>query len=154
MDNTTDLKKLIKEYLKQARLMQLATSIDNQPWVCSVWFGFDDELNLYWFSSTTRRHSKEVAINQKVAGAIVVPHTPEDKPRGIQFQGIAEPLVKQNDIDKAISVYVDRIFSRDTITKLMDSKERPHRFYKIKVSLYVLFDVLNFPDNSRQELVL
>lgn len=154
MENEKDLKLLIKEYLRQAKLMQLATSIDNQPWVCSVWFGFDDELNLYWFSSTTRRHSKEVIINQKVAGAIVLPQTPTDAPRGIQFEGIAELLTKQEDIDKAVSVYVDRIFSKYTITNFMNSTERPHRFYKIKPSMYVLFDVVNFPENSRRELIL
>lgn len=43
---------LIKDYLTEAKLMQLVTSVDGQPWVCSVWFATDDELNIYWFSST------------------------------------------------------------------------------------------------------
>jgi len=50
--------------------MQLATALDNQPWVCSVWFAADKDLNIYWFSSTTRRHSGEVLKNKKVAAAI------------------------------------------------------------------------------------
>lgn len=70
------LQKLIKDYLKEARLMQLSTSINNQSWTCSVWFASDEDLNIYWFSSTKRRHSKEVMKNSKVSAAIVLPHTP------------------------------------------------------------------------------
>jgi uncharacterized protein YhbP (UPF0306 family) len=149
-----DLKKLIKDYLKEARLMQLATSVGNQSWVCSVWFAADADLNIYWFSSTTRKHSGEVLENNKVAGAIVLPQTPEDLPRGVQFQGTAELLENEEEIKKARSVYQDRIFPGETIDDLLNHPEKPHRFYKIKVSKFVLFDAVNFPDQSRQELDL
>lgn len=149
---SVDLRKLIKEYLQEAKLMQLATSSENQPWVCSVWFAADEQLNIYWISSTTRRHSDEVLENPKVAGAIVLPQTPKDVPRGLQFQGIAELLTHKNDIEKAISVYAGRIFSKEKIAELMASESKPHRFYKIKPLQFVLFDVVNFPDNPRQEL--
>ena len=90
-----DLKKLIEDYLKEAKLMQLATSANNQPWACSVWFGSDEDLNIYWFSSTTRRHSKEVMENPKVGAAVVLPHTPEDAPRGLQLEGTARLLTEK-----------------------------------------------------------
>jgi hypothetical protein len=32
--------------------------------------------------------------------------------------------------------------------------ERPHKFYRIKPELFVLFDVEHFPDNPRQEYEL
>lgn len=134
--------------------MQLATAVNNQPWVCSVWFATDSDLDIYWFSSETRRHSKELLKNQKVAGAIVLPQDPDDPPRGLQFQGIAEVLENQEDIDKAISVYSGRIFSKEKIKEFMEHKEKPHKFYRIKVNKFVLFDAINFPDNSRQELDL
>ena len=97
--------------------MQLATSVDNQPWVCSVWFATDEDLNIYWFSSTTRRHSTEVLKNKKVAGAIVLPHNPDDPPRGLQFQGMAELLEDEITIEKAISVYADRVFSKEMLVE-------------------------------------
>lgn len=151
---SVNLKKLIEQYLEEAKLMQLATSLNDQPWVCTVWFAADKELNIYWFSSITRRHSDEVLKNKKVAAAIALPQAPNDPPRGLQLQGTAEMLTKQEDIDKAISVFADRIFSREKIKEFMNHKENPHRFYRIKPALFVLFDVVNFPDNSRQELVL
>lgn len=146
-----ELKKLIIDYLKEAKLMQLATSVDNQPWICSVWFAADNDLNIYWFSSITRRHSDEVMKNNKVAGAIALPQTPDDPPRGLQFQGIAQLLTDQRDIDKAVLVYADRIFSQEKIKEFMEHKEKPHKFYRIKPTHFVLFDAVNFPDNLRQE---
>lgn len=122
--------------------------------VCSVWFASDKDLNIYWFSSTTRRHSAEVLKNKKVAAAIAIPQTPSDAPRGLQLQGIARLLTNQKDVDEAISVYAGRIFSRNTIKDLMNNKERPHKFYRIKPIQFVLFDAVNFPQNSRQELKL
>lgn len=131
--------------------MQLATSIDKQPWVCSVWFATDEDFNIYWFSSTTRRHSGEVIKNGQVAAAIVLPQTPEDAPRGLQLQGVADQLTQQEDIDKAISVYATRIFSKETINNLLENKDKPHKFYRIKPTQFVLFDAVNFGDNWRQE---
>lgn len=132
-------------------MMQLATSLDNQPWVCHVWFAADEDLNIYWFSSIARRHSKEVIKNNKIAGAIILPQPPKDLPRGLQFQGMAEMLTKQEDIDKAIAAYQDRIFSKEQIEKFMNDEESPHKFYKITPTQFVLFDLVNFPDNPRQE---
>ncbi len=146
-----ELRKLIEDYLREAKLMQLATSVDNQPWVCSVWFAADEDLNIYWFSSTTRRHSKEVMQNNKVAAAIVLPQTPQDSARGLQLQGTAELLTEQKDIDKAISVYAGRIFTKEQIEEFAALKDKPHRFYRIKPTQFVLFDSVNFPDESRRE---
>ncbi len=147
-----NLRRIIKDYLKEAKLMQLATSLNNQAWVCHVWFASDEDLNIYWFSSTRRRHSKEVIKNPKVAAAIVLPHTPEDTPRGLQLEGDAELLTKEKDIKKARSVYERRIFSKEQVDDFIKSKESPHKFYRIKPRLFVLFDLVNFPKNPRQEL--
>ena len=149
------VRKLIEEYLKEARLMQLATSVNNQPWVCSVWFAPDKELNIYWISSETRRHSQEVLKNNRVARAIVLPQTPQDKPRGLQFQGVAEELSGRKEILNAIALYVGRgIFSKEKVLQFMKDSETPHRFYRIKPTQFVLFDAVHFPNNARQELRL
>jgi uncharacterized protein YhbP (UPF0306 family) len=148
-----DVKQLIVDYLKEATLMQLATSVNAQPWVCNVWFAADEELNIYWLSIKDRRHSKEVLQNNKVAGTVALPiFKPVDKPRCVQFQGVASVLTDQKDIDKAISVYADRIFTREKIKEFFATK--PYAFYKIKPSLFVLFDSVNFPDDPRKEMTI
>ena len=151
MNKHTELRKLIQDYLEEAKLMQLATSVDHQPWICSVWFAADEDLNIYWFSSMTRKHSQEVVKNNRVAAAMVVPQTPNDKPRGLQVKGIAKTLTNKKDIEKAISVYKGRIFPKKTIDKLMKDTETPHKFYKITPSQFVLFDAVHFGDTWRQE---
>lgn len=145
------VEELIRDYLKEATMMQLATSVNNQPWVCNVWFASDDDLNIYWFSSTTRRHSGEIKQNAKVAAAFCLPQTPKDAPRGLQVQGTAIELESPEDTAKARSVYEGRVFDAKTIDSLVANPEKPHKFYRITPSLFVLFDAVNFPDESRQE---
>lgn len=145
------IEQLIREYLKEAKMMQLATAEGSQPWACSVWFASDEDLNIYWFSSTTRQHSVEIRKNPKVAATICLPQSPADVPRGLQLKGLAGELNNPKDIAKARSVYEGRIFDAKTVDSLMVHPEKPHRFYRIWPNLIVLFDAVNFPDESRQE---
>lgn len=149
-----DVRTLITEYLEAAKLMQLATVNNNKPWCCSVWFAADDELNLYWLSSVKRRHSREVSENASVAGAIVVPHFPSNPPRGIQFEGQAHAVTDPKEQETAVKIYAGRIYPESKIQSFMTDTERPHNFYKVVVKAYVLFDVVNFPGDPRQELQL
>ena len=149
------LRELIASYLEEVKLMQLATSVDDQPWVCSVWFAADEDLNVYWFSANNRRHSLEVDQNSRVAAAFALPNQlPTDPPRGLQLQGTASIVAEWSDLDAARAVYAGRIFTDERITALMNHAERPHRFYKIEPTQFVLFDAVNFPDDPRQQLDL
>jgi len=152
-----DLKKLTKEYLQEANLMQVATVKSNKPWVATVWFAYDADFNLYFISRNTRRHSLEIAKNPHVAGAIVKPHkTLGDKTRGLQFEGKCHE-VKGAQLLKAFAIFAKRfpkvtkfiLSPKEVITGVTD-----HRFYKITPSEIILFDEVNFPDQSRRELNL
>lgn len=146
-----DLKVLIQEYLKEARLIQIATAKENQPWVCTVYFAYDDSLSLYWISTPERRHSQEIADNEKVAGAIVLPYTPGDKVRGLQFQGTAKVLTTSKEQHDGMDAYASRMgMNQDRKKKILEGKDN-HRSYKITPTLFVLFDEVNFPDSPRQE---
>jgi len=147
-----ELEQLIKEYLNEQKLMQVATVADGDPWICSVWQASDQSLNVYFFSSITRRHSQEIERDGRVACALALPQTPEDKPRGLQFEGVAERIIDSAEIKKAKSLYVDRVFDAETIEKFMNHRERPHHFYKVTPKKFVLFDVVNFSEDPRQEM--
>ena len=147
-----DVKDIIQQYLKDALMMQLATVRDNKPWVCNVWFAADKDLNIYWFSAKTRRHSIEIADNPHVAAAICLPQSPNDSSsRALQIEGTAERLTKPTDVAVAMKHYVGRVFSLKQVKQLMALVDRPHSFYKLTPENYILFDTLNFPENSRQE---
>jgi uncharacterized protein YhbP (UPF0306 family) len=143
---------IIRQYLNDAIMMQLATVADGKPWVCNVWFAVDKNMNIYWFSSTTRRHSKELLENSHVAAAFCLPQLPSDSySRGLQVEGTAELLTKPSDIATAMKYYVGRVFNVNQIKQFMELIDKPHRFYKLSPKNFVLFDTLNFPENSRQE---
>lgn len=102
-----DVKKLVEEYLQEAKLMQVATVRDNKPWVCTVWYVHDEDWNLYFISRRSRRHSLELKDNPKVAGAIVTPHTKGsgEKVRGLQFAGTAKEAMGKT-LAKARKLYL------------------------------------------------
>jgi uncharacterized protein YhbP (UPF0306 family) len=142
-----DIKQLITEYLDKARLMQVATSKDNQPWVCTVYFAHDDKFHLYWLSKPDRRHSKELEENNKVAGTIVLQHTPGDDVRGLQFEGTARKAEGTHGLD----VYAKRMHMGQERQEKITNNTDGHVVYEITPTTYVLFDEEHFPDNPRQE---
>ena len=127
------LKNDIKKYFAEAKMMQLATVRDNKPWICNVWFVSDKDLNIYWISSTTRRHSEEIKDNEHVAAAMCMVSDPSDTSKsGIQLEGVAHEVTNPVEMAKALKLYVARgIFTLDQVKKFMADVTKPHRFYKI-----------------------
>ena len=150
-----ELRELIKDYLKTARVMQLATSVNNQPWVCTVHFYSDDDLNFYWASMITRRHSIEIEQNPKASIAVKIQEdTPEKKyVIGISAEGTAE-LLNIEEINKIGDQYIKKLDKDPNLIADILSVKKPFKFYKFTPSKFVLFDVLNFPHDPRQELIL
>lgn len=136
------LKNDIKKYFAEAKMMQLATVRDNKPWICNVWFVSDKDLNIYWISSTTRRHSEEIKDNEHVAAAMCMVSDPSDTSKsGIQLEGVAHEVTNPVEMAKALKLYVARgIFTLDQVKKFMADVTKPHRFYKITPNRIVLFD--------------
>ena len=149
-----NVEKLIKEYLEEASLLQIATSQKNQPWCCTVYFAYDENLNMYWISRPFRRHSVEILTNPHIAGVIVKEHIPGDKVRGIQFEGEARTIEKDKNFRDNFRYYLARYgVSEERIADIISGKDN-HELYVVKPSRIVLFDELNFPDDPRQELAL
>lgn len=151
-----DLRKLVVEYLREAKLMQVATAKDNKPWAATVWYVHDDKLNLYFISRKSRRHSLEIKETPNVAGAITVPHTigSGEKVRGLQFEGVAEEC-SGKDLEKARELYLAKYKTAEKIP--LENLRDPNfiaTYYTIRPTMFVLFDEINFPDEPRQELKL
>jgi len=148
-----EIRRLIEDYLFEARMLQVATVRDDQPWACTVYFAFDEILNLYWISTPNRRHSEELRKNEKVAGTVVLPHTPGDPVRGMQLQGMAKEL-DGIEAEEAMRYYAERFgVGADRVKAILDGSDG-HLCYRISPTLYVLFDEVNFSEDSRQEYIL
>lgn len=151
MDN---LKTHILNYLAKTRMMQLATSVDGQPWSCTVYFAYDENLNLYWISKPDARHSQEIIKNPKVAGAIAYNQQPPQKSvSGLSFEGTAE-LLTGDEEKRASELYIKQLNRDETLLEDIRSGKNPHKFYVIKPIRFVIFDTENFPNNPHQEYSL
>lgn len=141
---------VIKSYLGQQHMMQLATVSDGQPWCCTVYFVTDEYYNLYWASIPSRRHSQEVNNHPKVAVAIPVKFVKGEPVAGLQIEGTAVELSPSPKIRDAAERYAAK-FNRDSawVQDIVAGKTE-HRLYKLTPASYVLFDESNFRENPRQ----
>ncbi len=142
---------LSKQYLQEARLMQLATVSAKGPWICTVYYVVDDQYNFYWLSKPSRRHSREVAEHAGVAVAVAV--KPDKPVIGIQAEGraaiVRDAAVVRSVMDRYIEKYAD---GRDFYDNFVAGTNQ-HELYTFSPERLVLFDEVNFPGGVGQELI-
>jgi uncharacterized protein YhbP (UPF0306 family) len=133
-----NVEKIIRENIDNTVHMSLATVSGNAPWVCEVHFAYDDQLNLYWRSLKSRRHSQEIAANPNVAGNIVKQHALGEYPQAVYFEGTAELLEPGDTQNKAWECLKERLGLSDDVFEQAKDPEG-HQFYKITVKNWYAF---------------
>ena len=133
-----DVEKVIREYMPPLVHLSLATAKDNTPWICEVHFAYDDNLNLYFRSLASRRHSQEIAANPQVAGNIIKQHMVGEPGVGVYFEGTATMLPPGDEQRAAFQCIKARLQTSDDI---LAEAARPdgHQFYKISVENWYVF---------------
>lgn len=148
-----DLRKLIKEYMAEMHVMQLATSVDNKPWVCNLHFYADDDFNIYWISTPARRHSEDIKQNPNVAAVMKIHEDTPDEPYVIGLSAEGKASVLDTEEVKTIGAqYINALGKDSAMLADIISGKNPHKFYRLKVTNLVLFDTKIFPADPRQEL--
>jgi len=146
-----DIEKIVREYIDKSLHMSLATCLGNKPWVCEVHFAYDNNLNLYYRSLKSRRHSLEIAQNPNVAGNIVKQHALDEYPHAIYFEGKAFLLRPGEEQDKAFEVLQKRL--NVAIDSIEEAKsEEGHQFYKITVNNWYAFGKFGGDKGQKYEL--
>lgn len=140
---------LLREYIAKTIHMSLSTARDNMPWTCEVHFSYDDNLNLYFKSLTSRRHSQEIAENPNVSGNIVRQHELGELPIGVYFEGTARLLTEEIEIAAAADVIVARQGADKAAIIADANKSDGHKFYKISVKNYYLFGKFGQSSNAK-----
>lgn len=146
-----DVEKMIREYIPQVIHLSLATAAGDSPWVCEVHFAYDEDLNLYFRSLASRRHSQEINKNPKVAGNIIKQHSLEDTVVGVYFEGTSKMLEPGDEQDKAFECIKSRLKMGDDILEEA-SKEDGHKFFKITVENFYAFGRFGAPSGKKYEL--
>lgn len=145
------MQKVIKEYLTShdAFTMQLATVCDNMPWICTVYFVADDDMNIFWLSWPSRRHSQEINKNKNVAAAVVIK---EAMPViGLQIEGAAEIVNDQKVVKDIMDRYIHKYNEGHKLYENFINNKNQHYMYKLKPSLFVLMDELNYNERGMIE---
>ena len=96
----------IIEFIKCHHLLTLATSKDNIPYCCNVFYVYDEKNNSLIFSSDIKtKHATDFIENPEVAGTIALETKDVEKIQGVQLLGrITDP--KGEEIDNATKQYL------------------------------------------------
>ena len=148
-----DLKALAERYLDENHVMQVATVVGGQPWICTVYYVYDKGFNFYWASLPTRRHSVEIAKNPQVAAAIKVKGVIGEKVIGFQIEGQAS-IIDPSLTDRSIVEKYAARFGRDEqwVEDFVNGNTE-HRLYKLTPAAITLFDEEDFPETPQQKLL-
>ena len=142
MQMQKDITKRIYKEAKDRWLMQIATSVDNQPWIANIFFVMDEQLNFYWLSFPNRRHSRELAVNNNAALSIAIK---TDKPViGVQAEGTVEQIARMSVIEKILPLYVKKYGQGKDFITLAKAGKNQHILYKFSPVSLQLFDEVNF----------
>lgn len=145
-------KDLVKKYLAETLIMQLATSVNGQPWICNLHFITDAASNIYWISKTNRRHSQEIATNPHTAIAIAVQ---TEKPLvGVQAEGTTEIVTNTDDVRAIMGLYMERHGTDSAFVETIINGTNEHKLYVFRPTRFSLFDQANFAEQPSQEWVL
>ena len=148
-----DLGAIIQDYLIKGQLMNLATSSWNKPWITPVYYASDVNMNIYWLSRNSRRHSQELRKNSHVAGSIVLPVHYGEKVRGLQFEGEARELTG-SDAEAGRNIYKSKYWIvEDRLMTVVEGKDE-QACYQLRPKTFLLYDEVNFPQNPTQILNL
>ena len=93
---------------------------------------------MYFRSLSSRRHSKEIARNPKVAGNIVKQHFLGESAVGVYFEGKCRLLKPGEEETKAYECLKKRLELGDDILKEARKKDG-QKFYKITVDNFYVF---------------
>jgi ribonuclease HI len=140
------------EFLALGPVMQLATSVENTPWISTVYYVADDARNIYWLSFPERRHSIEVAKNPQVAVAIAIK---QDIPViGIQAAGTVEVIKDATVVEDILARYIKKYdgAGKDFHKRFVEGKNK-HELYKLTPSMLMLFDEVHFKDKPVQKII-
>lgn len=129
-----EILKHIHNFLQDKYQMVIATS-DDHPWIATVYFAFDENLNLYFLSNPGTLHCKQIIKNPHVAIAISdSPQEPSKAKKGIQVYGLAERISDESETRHAIKLWTEAldVTSEDYSYEGMNENKIDGRMYIVQ----------------------
>lgn len=142
----------IFKFIKSNGIMTLGTYSSKGPWLCTVYYGVDRDMNLYIVTDPRTAHAKNIALNGRVAFNIFDSHQKIINPKkGVQGFGKGEIVKGLSSTVKALLLWhrqnpgIEKsITIKDILKKITDTK-----IYKITPTFLKFFnDKLYDPEDS------
>ena len=155
--NSEKVRKEIQKFLNLNEVLTLAVSDKNQPWVCTLYYGIDKEMNFYTVTDDNSVHGKILSKNGKVAFNIFDSHQKITKPKkGVQGKGICTKVKGVVEVTKGLFLWhkanpgiEKNITVADILKKLSDTK-----LYKITPTYLKFFNKVLYGSEEYGELFL
>jgi uncharacterized protein YhbP (UPF0306 family) len=149
-------KQHVLEFIRTQKQMVVAT-FGAEPWIATVYYTFDNDLNLYFLSDPATLHCKHIEQNNTVAVAIA--DSDQDiaaKKRGLQLIGEAKQISSAEKIRHALGMWKEFLNVEDPELSYesMAKKTITGRMYKITPKRIKLFDQELFDVEDGQEPIL
>ena len=148
------VKESILNILKENRLLSLATIGNNSPYICSAYYVYDKNLNLYIWTDKNSSHAKNIEKNNKVA--VNIANTSQkwgSELKGLQISGIASK-VSLKEIAIPASLYLKRY--PKAVKSIKNIKDFNTKFnsilYKIKINCIKVLDEKTFGKENYKEI--
>jgi uncharacterized protein YhbP (UPF0306 family) len=95
----------IKEYMSSHVQFALATNGEH-PWIATMFYGVDDDLNIYFLTSPETIHARGLKKNPLVSAVIAdSPQKPDSKKIGIQLYGNASEIEGEEAIKAGFKIW-------------------------------------------------
>ncbi len=149
-------KNLILNFLSKHKLMTVAT-YGEHPWIASVYYSFDQDLNIYFLSSPTTLHCKQISKNPQIAVSIADSHQKVgDLKKGLQIYGTAKQITDIGKIKHALRSWKDALKVKDPQLTYMNMVKKviSGRMYKITPKKIKFFNQEIFQVEDGMEPVL
>lgn len=123
----------ISKYLVDHVQMSASTA-GEFPWIFTAYYATDNDLNIYFLTSPSTIHGKQLVGNPKVAVAIAdSPQALNGKKAGLQLSGVCTLLTAESEVRSALDLWRAKlkVESPDYTFKGMQAGKISGRIYKI-----------------------
>lgn len=143
-------------FIKNQKLMVIASSDEKDVWVANVYFGVDEKPIIYFVSPKNTKHSKMILKNQNIAFSIAWFDTKNHKNRkAVQGLGVCRPAKNEEEIKAGVKLHNQNFPEfKDKITvEWIHNNEWGSKVWVLKPSYMKYWDDEIYGENESKEFL-
>lgn len=152
----SQIKADIRKFLGSNGIMTLATHSPKGSWACTVYYGVDEDMNLYIVTDPKSIHGKNMVKDHKIAFNVFDSHQKIYQfKKGLQGAGTIEQIRNVSEIVKALRLWhkqnpgIEKKITLEKIRKVADTK-----VFKITPRYFRFFNETLYPQDESVTLEL